>query len=153
LRLILLFFATFLISCKQKKESTVIPEKKTESNIEFEKPIKKILIDRTNLGEDIAEINCYVKKIYRKDNLTFVDIDIVQVELTPEGERTIINQNSKIRTYIIDDNTIISSNKCEKLKPKQLIGIEKSFLNDKSIIVIGSSKDGIMESINFGCYG
>lgn len=121
---------------------------------EFEKSKTKAKIDKFNLGEDIAEINCYVKNIYRKDNLTFVDIDIVQVKYTSEGgERIIINENPKTRTYIVDDTTIIYAQDCESVTPEKLTEIEKSLLDDKSIIVVGSSKDGVLESINFGCYG
>lgn len=109
---------------------------------------QKFRIDKMNLGEDIAEINCYVKKIYRKNNLTFVDIDIVQIKYYSEGgERHIINENPKIRTYIVDDSTIIYGHNCERITPEKLTEIEKS------IIVVGSAKDGVLESINFGCYG
>ncbi|MDB2463170.1 hypothetical protein N9W61_03620 [Algibacter sp.] len=128
-------------------------EKLDEVGSNFEKSKKKDQIAKFNLGEDISEMSFYVKDIYRKDNLICVDLDIVQIKYTEEDDKIILNENSKIRTYIIDDTTIIYTPKnCEGVTPEKLTEIKKSVLDDKTIIVVGGSKDGVLESINFGCY-
>ncbi|MCB0743805.1 MAG: hypothetical protein KDC67_07875 [Ignavibacteriae bacterium] len=162
----ILILALF-ISCNEKQESKIgikaiksdselDPSNQTEkiakSDNKIEKTKSKIHVYKDILGEDLSEINCYVKNIYRKDNLTFVEIDIVRVEITPEGERTIINENSKIRTYVAGINTIIYGYDCKILDSEELARMDKSLLKNKSIIVVGSSKDGVLESLNFGCY-
>lgn len=125
-----------------------------ESDIELQNHKKKIQSYKSTLGEDISEINCYVKNIYKKDNLAFVNIDIIQLKYSDEeGDRIILNENPKIRTYMIDDTTIIYGPDCERITSEKLTEIEKLVLDDTSIIVIGSSKDGVLESIYFGCYG
>ena len=148
-----LFIYTLIIittlSCR--RNNTAIPIKKTEKeNTEnlissSEKPIK--------LGEDIDEINAYLKKIYSMNGKIYVDIDIVQIHYTNVDERKIINANPKIRTYEIDDKTLIYSNDCKTYKPFDLIKYKYALLKDKSIILVGKSVNGKMISINFGCYG
>lgn len=153
MRFILFIIIISITSCKEKRSKSVLIENEIKLTMEVNSFDKKSLIYTNKLSEDIAEINCYVKKIYKKNNLIFVDIDLVDIKYNQDGDRIIINKNPKIRTYIINDKTIIYSHKCETLKPKELTEIEKSILNNKSIIVVGSSKNGCLESINFGCYG
>lgn len=110
------------------------------------------------LGEDISKINAYAKKIYKVNDVIYIDIDVVEFRYPTKGEwdesdREIVNKNPKIRTYIIDNKTSILSNNCKDLTSSELFQLQESILNDKSIIVIGISKNGKMQEINFGCYG
>jgi hypothetical protein len=110
------------------------------------------------LGEDLPKINAYAKKIYKKDGIIYIDLDLVEFRYPTEGEwdesdREIVNNNPKIRTYIIDNDTSIYSNICKEVTASELFQIRESVLHNKSIIVIGSSKNGNMLEINFGCYG
>ena len=118
------------------------------------------LTKQTNiqLGENVSEINAYAKNIYQKNGKTYIDLDFVEIRYPTEGEwdvsdREIINNNPKIRTYIIDDSTSILSNVCKEMTASELYQARKSLLKDKTIIVIGKSENGKMLSINFGCYG
>ncbi|TWH98761.1 carboxypeptidase-like protein [Flavobacterium tiangeerense] len=111
------------------------------------------LVDKIKLGENIDEINAIAKNIYKKNGNVYVEIDMVQIKFKNIDERVIVNDNSKIRTYLIDSNTLIYSNDCKRLSPSELLKNKDTLLNDKSIIMIGQSKDGKMIDINFGCYG
>lgn len=171
IKFILVVFIFSFLSCNEKRDinslkeqnrqvdNSIIENKVIKSeilekdNLKHQAPEISIENNKSNLGEDLAEINCYVKKIYQKNNLTYVDIDVVEVNLTPEGDRTIINKNPKIRTYVVDKNTIIYLRNCDSATPEELLKMDKNKLEDKSIIVVGSSKDGVLESLNFGCYG
>ena len=82
----------------------------------------------------------------------------MEIRYPTEGEwdvsdREIINNNPKIRTYIIDDSTSILSNVCKEMTVSELYQARKILLKDKTIIVIGKSENGKMLSINLGCYG
>ncbi len=166
----LVIFLFSFFSCVEKRETNSLKEQNRQvdsseienniikseilenNNLKHPEPKTSFEINNSNLGEDMAEINCYVKRIYRKNNLTYVDIDVVEVILTPEGDRTIINKNPKIRTYLVDNNTIIYLHNCKSATPEELLNMDKNKLDDKSIIVVGSSKYGVLESLNFGCY-
>lgn len=105
------------------------------------------------LGEDLDEINCYVKNIYAIGNNIYVDIDVIQIKYRNIDERYIVNQNLKIRTYLVDKNTLIYSDDCKEISPTHLLKIKSRLLNNKEIIAVGKSENGKMLSINFGCYG
>ena len=118
------------------------------------------LVKQTNiqLGEDRSEINAYAKDIYKKNGKIYIDLDFVEIRYPTKGEwdvsdREIINNNPQIRTYIIDENSGILSNICKELTASELFEIRESLLKNKSIIVIGNSKNGKILGINFGCYG
>lgn len=111
-------------------------------------PISEII-----LGEDKKELYAYVKGIYEKDKTIFIDLDVVQIEYKNIDEKVIVNKSFKIRTYRIDSKTLIYSKDCKTLNVKELLHVKNDILNDKSIIVVGESKNGNMKSVNFGCYG
>ncbi len=146
---IILLILITSFSCKNENNI------KQEQNVENPTTINSNLSDEntTELGEDIDEINAIAKNIYEKNGTIYVDIDIVQIKYKNIDERVIINENTKIRTYQIDENTLIYSKDCKNLKPLDLLEIKDSLLNDKSIILVGNSEKGKMLSINFGCYG
>ncbi len=106
-------------------------------------------------NEDLNEFNAFVKKIYKSDNNIYLDIDIVLVKYYPDGTLKIINNNPKIRTYIVDENSYILTNKCEKIKHTELIELREKLLKlkDNNIITIGETQNGKIITINFGCYG
>lgn len=147
--IIILLILITSFSCKNENNI------KQEQNVENPTTINSNLTDEntTELGEDIDEINAIAKNIYEKNGTIYVDIDIVQIKYKNIDERVIINENTKIRTYQIDENTLIYSKDCKNLKPLDLLEIKDSLLNDKSIILVGNSEKGKMLSINFGCYG
>lgn len=151
MKTIFLIFATAIIlfSCD-----------KTAGKSRLEKTSAEIMTKSDNkqqneiiLGENIPEVNAYVKNIYEKDNKVYVELDLVEFRYKNTDERVIVNNNPKIRTYIIDDNTLIYSNDCKRPTLEELLQIKKKLLTDKSMIIVGTSEDGRMKSINFGCYG
>ena len=105
------------------------------------------------LSEDIKEINAYTKDIFEINGIYYIEIDLVEIKYKNIDERVIVNNNSKLRTYIIDTNTIIYSDNCKRVNPAELLQRKKIILENKSIIIVGQSKKGKMISINFGCYG
>lgn len=105
------------------------------------------------LGENIPEINAYAKKIYKKDNVIYIELDLVEIKYKNVDDRIIVNQNPKIRTYIIDNRSLIYSNDCKEISASKLFKIKEKLLKNHSVIVIGTSENGRMKSINFGCYG
>ncbi|MCL9804890.1 hypothetical protein NAT51_05125 [Flavobacterium amniphilum] len=117
------------------------------------KDIQQEQTDNIILGEDISEINAYVKNIYAKNGKTCVDIDLVQFKYRNTDERIVINKNPKIRTYILDKNSLIYTDDCKEAGPSDLIKIRDRILKNKSLLIVGQSKSGKMVSINFGCFG
>lgn len=112
----------------------------------------------TSLGEDIAAFNAYTKNIYKKNDKIYIDLDFVEIRYPQEGEwdvsdRKIVNKNTKIRTYIVDENTTILSDNCKKIIATELWEHRKAVLMRPEIIAIGSAKNGKIVEINFGCYG
>lgn len=105
--------------------------------------------DKTILGEDAQEINCYVKNIYEKNGIIYVDVDFIEIK----DENVVVNKNPKIRTYIIDSHTEITTKDCKQLNALDMLKNKDILLKDKITVVIGESKNGKMLSINFGCYG
>lgn len=105
------------------------------------------------LGEDKDEINALVKGIYEINGEVFIDLDFVQIKFENVDERVVVNENPKIRTYKVDSETLIYSKDCKTLNLKELIKSKDKILQDKAIVLVGQSKDGRMQSLNFGCYG
>ena len=166
-KLTILFLSLFLFqSCNNKteKEEKIPNIDATDTKSREELPIitdKKDDFD-VQLGEDSNEINAYVKNIYQKNGKIYIDLDFVEIRYPTEGDwdvsdREIVNNNPKIRIYIIDENTLILSHICQKITATTLFEIRKVLLKhlekDKYIITIGKSKNGKMLEINFGCYG
>lgn len=157
----LLIFVFVIQSCenKTKKATENEPQQTVKSDkihpSKYDEPIEN---EEIILGEDMEEINAYAKNIYQKNGKTYIDLDFVEIRYPTEGEwdvsdREIINNNPKIRTYIIDDSTSILSNVCKEMTVSELYQARKILLKDKTIIVIGKSENGKMLSINLGCYG
>jgi hypothetical protein len=151
LKTIFLIFTTALIlfSCDKATENNHPKKQSAEIKSKSDNEKQNEII----LGEDTPEINAYAKGIYKKDGKFYVELDFVEIKYKNVDERVIVNKNPKIRTYLIDHRTSIASKDCKELTPEELLKIRKKLLNDKNIIVIGTSKDGKMESVNFGCYG
>lgn len=105
------------------------------------------------LGEDVQEINCYVKDIYEKDGIIYANLDFVEIQYKNVDERVIVNKNPKIRTYIIDLYTKIATKDCKKLDELEMLKLKDILLKDKTTIVIARSENGKLLEINFGCYG
>lgn len=153
-----IFFA--LYGCSQKKSAEPTSSIEViDSEVSIEEPSPPLYylqeeeeIDE-KLGEDIESIEAYVTDIYAADGIVYVDIDLVQIRYENIDEKVVVNNNPKIRTYIIDENTLIYSNECKEITPQQMVRDKESLLKDKTIITVGSSRRGKMESINFGCYG
>ncbi|MEO5911750.1 MAG: hypothetical protein ABIP95_12745 [Pelobium sp.] len=162
LKIILLTFLFQSCENKTQKQKQAESEKHSELN---QVPASKISgqsesqkDDAIVLGEDLAEIHAYAKRIYTINGVIYIDIDVVEIRYPTSGDydesdREIINKNPKIRTYIIDKETAILSNICKDLTASELLNIQKNVLKDKNIIIIGRSKNGKMLEINFGCYG
>ena len=123
---------------KQKDTNSLVPAQR------FTREIK--------LGEDKEEMHGLVKRIYNIDHSVFIDLDFIEISYKNVDERVIKNNNPMIRTYEVDTSTLIYSNDCKTLKSFELLEPAHANLLDSSIIVVGSSKDGKMTSINFGCY-
>ncbi|TDL99585.1 MAG: hypothetical protein C4K58_06755 [Flavobacteriaceae bacterium] len=158
-----LFLVTVFLfqSCSNVKEKNTIendlPEKSEISNQIYPSKqntqIENQNDDEITLGEDKEEINCYVKNIYNRNEIVYIELDFVEIKYENVDERVIINNNSKIRTYIVDSHTSIGTKDCKELNALDMLKYKDSLLKDKTTIVIGESKDGKMLSINFGCYG
>lgn len=164
LLLLMILIGFDLQSCEKKTEN--IEQTETQKAIKSDKNstsenkelLDNLKINDINLGKDLSTINAYAKKIYKKNGIIYIDWDLVEIRYPTEGEwnisdREIVNNNPKIRTYIIDDKTSILSNICKELTSSELFQIRESILSDKLIIVIGRSKNGRLLEINFGCYG
>ena len=151
--LILTLILTTLFSCKKENKSnnhnlskpTLQSEKELIKNVEIEinAPIK--------LGENINGKKAYAKSIYKKNGLVYIDIDIIIVEYHLDGME-ITNNNPKIRTYIIDENSSVTTKDCNDLNLTELIAQKNMFLNDESVILIVEAENGKIVYINC-CYG
>lgn len=141
-----------IISCNSKSSSNGdvqnTSSSKTQTNFSNDSLKNKI-----NIGEDIAQISAYAKDIYEFEGIVYIDIDLIEIHYKNVDERVVINKNKKIRTYKIDNTTLIYSTDCKKIDAKQLLAVKESQLKDKTIIIVGESKNGKMLGLNFGCYG
>lgn len=143
-----------LFSCNNKEDKQ--DNRSSENNLtktDSVKTKKSTSLDKIVLGEDKEEINGLVKNIYKINGEVFIDIDFVQIKFENVDERVVVNENKKIRTYKVDQETLIYSKDRKTLNTKELIKSKSKILQDKTIILVGKAKDGKMESLNFGCYG
>ncbi|MFC4162768.1 hypothetical protein ACFOWU_03825 [Epilithonimonas zeae] len=146
---LIFIFIIILTGCNEKDSSTqqknedILPNKIAESNQE----------NNVILGEDLPEINAYAKNIYKKNNVIYIEIDLIEIKYENVDDKIIVNNNPKIRTYIIDKSSLIYSNDCKELTVSELFKIKEKLLKDHSIIIVGTSEHGKMKSLNFGCYG
>lgn len=161
---ILFLLALMLQSCENKEhrnekaDTQITAETKDVLVSENISQSEKNKSEGIVLGEDSSDINAYLKNIYKKNGKLYIDLDFVNFRYPTEGDydvsdREIVNNNPKIRTYLIDDSTLIISNACKQIKSLELFENRNSILKNKRIITIGSSKNGKMQEINFGCYG
>lgn len=157
----LLLFVFVIQSCENKtyKKTTENeqPQQSVTSNTihpsKFDDPAENQNNEKIILGEDTKEINSYIRDIYEKNEIIYIDLDFVEIKYKNVDERVIINKNHKIRTYIIDLYTKIATKNCKELNALDMLKHKDSLLKDKITVVIGEAKDGKMLSINFGCYG
>lgn len=141
---IFLFYMLILLSSENKATKTEIALK-TET--------LKIQEDEIILGEDKQEFNAYIKNIYQKKGIVYIELDFVEIKYKNVDDRIIINKNPKIRTYIIDKVTKIHTKDCKEIRHIEIMKQKENILKYKSIIVIGGSQNGKLTYINFGCYG
>lgn len=132
----LLVFA--LVSCNQSNKAITPKARKEEAIV---------------LGEDKKEINALVKGIYQKGEKVYIELDFVQIKYKNVDELVVVNVNPKIRTYLVDSNTLIYSKDCKVWKIKEVLQNKDLLVNDKNILLVGDSKKGVLISLNFGCYG
>ena len=138
-----------LFSCNNKEDKQ--DNRSSENNLtktDSVKTKKSTSLDKIVLGEDKDEINGLVKNIYKINGEVFIDIDFVQIKFENVDERVVVNENKKIRTYKVDQETLIYSKDCKTLNTKELIKSKSKILQDKTIILVGKAKDGKMESLN-----
>ncbi len=119
----------------------------------YDDPVVDPNAEKIPLGEDKEEINAYVKNIYEKDGIVYVDLDFVEIKYKNVDERVIVNRSSKIRTYIVDLDTFVMTKDCKEITSLDMLKYKNKILENRSYIVIGKSKEGKMLSLNFGCYG
>lgn len=162
-KLITLLLATAFLfqSCQNKTERKITENEQPQQSgtsdkihlSKFDGAAENQDNEEVILGEDTEEINSYVKDIYEKNGIIYVDLDFVEIKYKNVDERVIVNKNPKIRTYIVDLYTEIATKDCKELNALDMFKNKDSLLKDKITVVIGESKDGKMLSINFGCYG
>jgi len=104
------------------------------------------------LSEDLELINAYPKNIYQVNEVVYIDIDLVTIKYPNVDEKVIVNKSRKLRTYIVDGDTLIYSDDCKQIGPMELLKRKDIILNNTSIVMAGKSKNGKMVSANFGCY-
>lgn len=142
----LIFMIIFtLFSCNNKDNNSQQKSKTLAS--------QNVVEQKIVLGENIPEINAYAKNIYKKNDVIYIELDLVEIKYKNVDDRIIVNNNPKIRTYVIDNRSLIYSNDCKEISASELFKIKEKLLKDHSIIVVGTSENGRMKSINFGCYG
>lgn len=153
---IISLLSILFLSCNQSKKDN------SESNVAFGEDT--ITTEKTGdiqppqsveivLGEDIENFYAYVKNIYKIGNTVYIDVDVVEVEVDTEEGITVTNNNPKIRTYIVDSETIIYGKHCGEMTLNDLLNTKDSILNDDSILLVGGARSGRMSGLNFGCYG
>lgn len=110
------------------------------------------MAQKIKLGEDIKEIRAYTKNLYKVGGRVYIDLDLVTITYRNIDERVVVNKSTKIRTYIVDQNTLIYADNCKEVSPSELLKRKAIILKKKAIVVVGASKNGKMVSVNFGCY-
>ncbi|MDR2270131.1 MAG: hypothetical protein LBF27_04415 [Sphingobacterium sp.] len=160
IKLFTLLIIVFTIqSCENTTQRTAKREasEEIENDIihpsKYDDPADSLNNEQIPLGEDQEEINAYIKNIYERNGIVYVDLDFVVVKYENVDERVIVNRNPKIRTYIVDLDTYIMTKDCKKITSLEMLKHKSTLLKDTSTLVIGQSKDGKMLSLNFGCYG
>ncbi len=121
-----------------------VKESLNKSESTAEKKKNEVLIPKTiNLSLKEEESACFIRKLYKVDNLFFIDVDFISFETVKDGEieySHVINNNPIIRTYYLD--TEIDANLTE-----QEI---KLYLNqNKESLFMVSAKDGHVISLTY----
>ncbi len=141
-----IIFLLAFISCNQgQKETVKIENQKIDSFNYLAKA------DSVETGEDKKEFSALVKNISQEDGVVII-LDFVEVIYSNSGERKVKNTNSKLRRYKADSSTLIYLKNCNEVRVSELHLFRNEILKDSTQVAIGSSKNGKLESINFGCY-
>lgn len=98
----------------------------------------------------------YVKDIKKIENHYFVTFDKVVVKHnSATGDVKIINNNKTLRTMILSTEATFMSADCNEIHIEDLVKHKGKFLKlkNKYAVPILGIENGIVMSINFGCYG
>jgi hypothetical protein len=97
------------VSCQNSKENSVnstSDDDKNANKVEVAKIEKETKKAGTDISMDSTKSYCYIKNIFEEDGKTLLSVDFIQMIDTNEGGGyDIINQNPKLRTFILNSST------------------------------------------------
>jgi hypothetical protein len=148
MRNFVVLIAVFAMACTQADNQQSKPNLPTES-----KPAK---LDNSQpliaLGEDKSHIDAYATDMYASNDSLFVVLDFVEIKYHNVDEREIVNNQTRLRKYLVDSSTYILLKSCQQLSSKALLQEAPKILADRKQLVVGQAANGVLSSINFGCY-
>lgn len=127
---ILFFVISLLFSCQNSKGSSVNSTSDNDKNTnkvevtEIEKETKKA---GTDISMDSTVSYCYIKDIFEEDSKMLISVDFIQmIETQTGGGYEIINQNPKLRTFILNSSSKILTHGRENTDVEEIKRIVKS---------------------------
>ncbi|MFM7722827.1 MAG: hypothetical protein ACKO7C_07470 [Bacteroidota bacterium] len=94
-----------------------------------------------------------IKELYYRNGAYYITVDIVQIDVSEDGEIEVKNENPKLRTFIIDSEIAwqLCLSKIETLKIKEIAKRPDLILN--TYFQFSAEKGKIVYSIHHSCSG
>ncbi|AFM02994.1 hypothetical protein Fleli_0519 [Bernardetia litoralis DSM 6794] len=109
LNFILLFLLSSLISCQNSQDNSESSTSNNEENIKkVEAAENKKITEKTDtdIAMDSTVSYCYIQELFEENGKTLISVDFIQmIETQTGGGYEIINQNPKLRTFILNSDT------------------------------------------------
>lgn len=117
-------------------------------------PLKSSLPEIVLTDETIDNQPALIKNIFKKDEKTYISLDIVQIRYINDIDFKIFNENPKIRTYEVSQNINITDSNCRTIDENDYLlkNKENIISKDKNDIRMFSSENQILTDINLGCW-
>ena len=132
IKLCLLFFlSSFLFSCQNSKQNTTTEETKENIKKVEAKEIGEVQesnnTKHTPISMDSTKSYGYIQDIFEEHGKTLISVDFVQmIETQTGGGYEIINQNPKLRTFILNSSSRILTHGRENTDIERIKRIVKS---------------------------
>lgn len=171
LLIFLIFTLTFINSCndtKMKEKELELKEKELDlknKELDIEKakitklPKSENVIEKKE--EKVIELNydsnnsfAFVKDIFSNNGSTYITLDFVEVKYPAESQFKVVNNNLKLRTFLITTGTTFFN--CDnrlKINKKNILSTKNKLISiSKSFPFLFKSENGNLTEFNIYCF-